>query len=177
MRHLIASLLLTWTCACNKPAPPVGEDAEAELVRVAQAGAAAYDRADNDLQKSALKAERAQQLRAALRGTLAFQDWAGKLSYMSTDRDGSAYVKIELAENVSIHTSRGNVISKEGSALLRPGSELYQRFSTMKVGDAVRVSGEFVPDAEFFVHETSLTERGSMSDPDFAVRIFSVLKL
>ncbi|MNF12751.1 hypothetical protein D3C80_2143530 [compost metagenome] len=60
--------------------------------------------------------------------------------------------------------------------LIDKGTPLYSALLTMSVGDAVTVSGGFLPSEEDGVKETSLTIRGSMSDPEFLFRFNDISK-
>lgn len=132
---------------------------------------APYRDAPNELKKTDLRNQRKAALKKAFK-KLAFSKWVGRIKRMGTNRDGSAYIAIAFNSDTSITNNRmfENIEIKNWSAL-------YNKFSEMTEGDAVLVSGTFLQDDRDYLSEASVSESGSMMEPEFVVRYASVDKL
>ena len=62
------------------------------------------------------------------------------------------------------------------NTLIENGSDLYNSISDLSEGDRVVFSGTFIPDDSDFIREGSVTERGSMTDPEFILKFSDVRK-
>ena len=58
--------------------------------------------------------------------------------------------------------------------LIENGSELYNAIADLSKGDKVVFSGTFASDERDFIREASVTERGSMTDPEFILKFSDV---
>jgi hypothetical protein len=149
---------------------------EATFIAATQMYMEPYRNAKNELQKSALRKERAQELKAALGGKLEVVNWTGVLTDLSTNSDGDAYITVEIARGVSIRTWNNSLSDKGDRTLIKFGSSLFKALAEMEEGTRVHFSGSFFPGQDF-VKEMSLTESGSMSEPEFLFRFSKVERL
>lgn len=128
----------------------------------------------NELQQSLLRDER----RSALVNTLGSQrsivEWRGKITKLETNSEGKAILTVRLSENTSIGTWNNALSDIMDGTLIEKGTPLYMTMLTMSVGDNVSVSGIFLPSNEDGIKETSLTLRGSMSEPDFLFKFSDI---
>jgi hypothetical protein len=103
---------------------------------------------------------------------------------METTSDGSASVSITLADGVTVNTWNNafsdDIVTQAGVQTLIPqGTKLYSALSELAVGAKVTFSGEFIRSNDFAtfqdsIEETSLTEEGSMTDPEFLMHFRSI---
>ena len=135
-----------------------------------------YNAAPNELKKSAVRVARKQKLQELL-PSLQFDGWIGELTEMGTTSDGSAYVAVKLEGNIVKIQTWNNGASDIGDKTLIPvNTPLFNTISDLKKGIRVKVSGQFVAGEQDYVGEQSLTENGSMTEPEFSVHFTSVGK-
>ena len=132
-----------------------------------------YSRGTTDLQKGAARPARAQQICAALHNGQA-SDWIGTISELTTNGEGYAVVKIEIAQGISVATYNNSFSDSESHTLIVPDTPLYKTLLGLKPEMKVRFSGSFFNDRSDCVREKSLTMTGSMTDPEFLFRFTSV---
>jgi hypothetical protein len=136
-----------------------------------------YNAAPNDLKKSAVRVARKQKLQQLLT-TLQFDGWIGELTDMGTTSDGSAYVNVQLeGTSIKIVTWNNGVSDVTDKTLIPVNSPLFNAISDLKVGVRVKVSGQFVSGDQDYIGEQSLTENGSMTEPEFTVHFTQVEKV
>ena len=125
----------------------------------------AYKATDNEIQESALFNQANAEMKAAIDRTGAFaKGWVGKIDEIRTDHGGgNARVKIRSSTN-SIYQSDEDVPA---------GSPVYQQLSSLTVGQQVTFSAKLVPHGDGY--EWSLTERGSLEEPEFRVVFTSIV--
>jgi hypothetical protein len=133
-----------------------------EFVKQVEAFVSRYEGfADNQLKKSALRDERKAAIKAAL-PSLKVRDWAGEIRSMQTDSQGDAYLGIRLEGSNSIVLKVQRV---------KKGTEVYKKLSELKNGDKILFSGTFLRGDLDYLKETSWTERGAMTQPDFTFEL------
>lgn len=130
----------------------------------------AYDAADNDLKKSVVRKNRDEKVYAALMGGV-FSNWPGTLTKLGTDGDGDAYIIVQPDGcNCTVATTNNSVSESldDNKTLIKMGSPLFQKLLNMHEGDRVIVAGELFK-------ETSLTEQGSVDEPEWEVAFSDVV--
>jgi hypothetical protein len=132
-----------------------------------------YTTASNDMAKGGARAWRKDAICKAL-PSLGVQDWRGEINTLSSNSDGKGVVEIAIGPGAYIKTW-GNALSDvEDHTLIEPNSSLFQILSQMNKGDRVRFSGTFIPNNSDCVRESSLTQKGSMTQPEFIFRFSAV---
>jgi len=135
-----------------------------------------YEKASNELKKSAVRKTRRQKIRAALKEKRKVVNWVGTLKDMSTTSERNAYVSIQPeGSNFFIQTWNNEVSDFMDKTLIPESSTLYNAVADLDKGNKVIFSGSFVQSDDDFVGEQSMTEQGSMLDPEFSFR-FSEIK-
>jgi len=136
-----------------------------------------YDDAPNELKKSALRTQRKNSIGSIL-GNRRASEWIGTLKDMQTNSEGKAFIEIKLegAESIVIKTWSNAFSDIMDNTLIENGSSLYNAIADLSKGDIVVFSGTFVPDDRDFIREGSVTERGSMTDPEFILKFSSIRK-
>lgn len=129
-----------------------------------------HEASSNDLQKANARTERANALKK-LFPDREFTNWTGKIITMQTDSNRNAVIRI-LIESNDVNTK---IVLQ--SYPIAHDSEIYHLFSPLSVNDKVSVSGSFVGSRLDFFMETSFTERGSMTKPEFVIKISDVSKI
>lgn len=138
-----------------------------------------YVNAPNELKKSALRTQRKNSIRNILR-SLQVSEWIGTLKDMGTNREGKAFIEIKLegAESIVIKTWNNafSDVMCNTNTLIENGSSLYNAIADLSEGAKVVFSGTFIPDDRDFILEGSVTERGSMTEPEFIFKFSSIRK-
>jgi len=135
-----------------------------------------YEAAPNELKKSALRSERRKALASALQ-TFEFTDWVGTIVTMETTSEGKAHLAIKLQSCPIKIQNWNNELSDLGSnTLIAKGSDLFNAVADLAEGKVVKVSGTFRKGAKDHIEEQSLTEDGSMTEPEFTVKFSKVSK-
>lgn len=136
-----------------------------------------YDEAPNELKKSAIRTKRGQLIKKALSESRNFKDWWGTLVDMQTTGDGKAFIKIrpDGTSQIMIMTWNNELSDIGDRTLISQKSSLFSVLSELSEGDDVVFSGTFIrSDENDFVKEGSMTESGSMDEPEFIARFSSI---
>jgi hypothetical protein len=133
----------------------------------------AFNNAPNDMQKGATRPARAQSLCAGLPSGL-FENWAGKITRLSSNNEGRGVLAIEIGTDVELKTWNNSVSDAGDNTLIAPTSALFNSVSAMRVGQLVRVSGMLVRERTDCFKEGSMTVSGAMTEPEFIVRFSRV---
>ena len=126
----------------------------------------AYNSAQNEIQKSAIFREANEQTAAivARNGSMLVQ-WAGKIKSITTDHGGTAAAVAIKSRNDAIYHSNEDIAS---------GSEIYDQLATLHVGEKVLFTGRLINGMDGS-WETSITEEGSLEEPEFNVSFDSIV--
>lgn len=96
---------------------------------------------------------------------------------MTTESDGEAYVSVQLrGTDIEIQTWNNSLSDTEDHTMIRRSDALYTSLRDIKEGDDVTVAGAFLEGDKDYIKETSLTEGGSMTEPEFIVRVSRIGK-
>jgi hypothetical protein len=99
------------------------------------------------------------------------------VSAISSNGDGKGVFSVIIAPGVLVQTFNNDFSDMSDHTLIEPSSSLFQRASSLKVGQAVRFSGNFFQSPNDCIEETSLTLEGSVTEPTFIVRFSEVSPL
>lgn len=148
--------------------------AQEQFTSVVESHISQYKAAANELQKSTLRTNRKQALERALPDTTV-SGWIGTIKKMETTSDGKAGITVQLQGSPILLMTWNNGFSDLfGSTLIEHGSALYNRIASLSTGARVSVSGTFFTDKHDHVRECSVTESGSMTEPEFLFRFSDV---
>jgi len=117
-------------------------------------------------------------------------EWLGAIQEIRKTGDGSASVVLSLPcqPPVRVETWNNNAALDASDVpgkwyalhgtLIRPSSETYSKLTELRAGDHASFDGEFIaavwdPDG---LHDMSISERGSMTEPEFLFRFTSISK-
>ena len=169
------------TPTAEAPPPPaprqVVPPAQEAFCRIVNGAAGEYkgllSKGANELQLSKVRAARGAALRASLPDGR-FTDWLATVKGLHTTGDGNGVLEVALPCAVALKTYN-NEFSDIGRGTLIPQSaDLYDIVARLRAEQVVRVSGELFADSRDGLLEASVTERGSMTEPEFIVRFSDV---
>ena len=147
---------------------------EDRFLAILDQASAAYDASSNDMAKGAARPARARALCAATTGTQ-ISGWRGTVDTLSSNNAGKGVLTIRLSQHVTVSTTNNAVSDAMGMhTLLEPDSTVFKEAASLKEGQAVVFSGSFAQNDEDCLEEMSLTQEGSMHDPDFLFAFSSV---
>lgn len=141
---------------------------EREFITTVSAFRTRYQQAQNEFKKSALRKERSQAI-AMILPKLSIRDWIGDISSMQTTKDERGILAVKLGNgSISVQTVN-NVLSDAlvPGTLIPHASPLYEQVANLAVGNTVTFSGRFTFGGLDYAREESVTEEGSMTDPEF----------
>lgn len=124
-------------------------------------------RASNDLQKSAIKTERTEGVCGLIKGDLSAVNWVGKVAKLDSNNDGKGVLVIEISKNISLKTWNNSLSDGRDKTLIEKDSELFQKALSLKKGDLVKFSGNFIHSDDDCIREASVTLSGGVDSPDF----------
>lgn len=140
----------------------------------------AYDQGQNEIQKS-LAFNNCNQQRtqfAAQHGGIV--GWAGTITDISTDQ-GADVVTVSIETEVDGFEIKFGTVNNRFSdmlsnSMITPDNPLFNVLAQMKEGDKVTFSADFLddPEGKTGVWEGSMTELGSMSEPEFQVKFSDI---
>lgn len=148
------------------------------FVDVVESVKSEYDSAPNELKKSAVRTKRGKLIQKALNNSRNISGWVGIIADMQTNSEGKAIFAIKL-ESAGIELQTWNSAFQDAfdNTLISQDNKLYTVISDLNKGDRVIVNGSFSrSDESDFIKERSMTENGSMSDPEFIFKFTSVKK-
>jgi hypothetical protein len=131
---------------------------------------------ENELKRSKIRGDRTRVLNS-LNSTAT--GWVGKIDGLSTTGDGKAALKVKLpcgdsSIDVVVMTWNNGLSDIEDNTLIAQSSKLYDALSDLGTGKRIKFSGSFVTgDETNGYHEASLSESGSMTDPEFIMKFSS----
>lgn len=135
-----------------------------------------YDEAPNDLVKSSERKSRAKAICEIVdKGKI--KDWVGTVYDLTTNGDGNGVLSIELAGEIWVSTFNNAFSDISSETLVPADSDLFKNLMVLAKGQSVTFSGEFFKSAKKYqdcLQEQSLTEAGSMSEPEFLFRFSDV---
>jgi hypothetical protein len=120
-----------------------------------------YNKGSNEIQKSAIfNQANAETANLIAKNGAHFVGWAGKISSLTTSHGGKdVFISIDSPGNA---TYRINEDAPNGSTI-------YEQLASMKVGQKVKFSGTLIPSDNSDRWERSITEFGSLTNPEFNV--------
>jgi hypothetical protein len=128
---------------------------------------------DNELKLSRVRAQRAQALRQAVK--VSVTDWVGTVKSLTTTGEGKAHVRIALpCEDVTVGTWNNEMSDIMDNTLIPQSSPIYSALAELGKGRTVKFSGRLLTDDKNGFKESSMTERGSMMEPAFLMKLSAV---
>jgi hypothetical protein len=143
---------------------------ETSFIGIVQKAHRAYSAAgSNELQAGSTRPARAKELCSTFRG-FKVSAWTGVVSQLSTNNDGHGVVVIDIADDVQIGTWNNSISDSFHHTMLDPESPLYRTALSLQKGAPVKFSGEFFRKDSDCFYESSITQSGSMTAPQFIFR-------
>lgn len=167
----------TEVVASTPVSAPISLQEQFEATR--QQAARDYERAPNEIKKSAVfnRANVAAKNIVA-RDRFVARGWQGTVSSLTTDQGGNyAFLVVKSGFNSRVKYMTVNNTAFGDETAIKKGTALYRTLSDIAEGDRVVFTGRFLRYPQRLIAEMSLTEYGSLSDPEFRVRFQDIRKV
>lgn len=162
----------------NSASPTVSlPSREAEFIKLVEESRRNYSSAQNDLAAGGVRVSRKVAICKILSNDYSVSDWVGTISDLSSNNDGRGVLSIRIAKDVNLKTWNNAVSDIGSNTLIDPSSPLFSKLSEMSKGTKVKFSGTFIAGGEDCVQEGSMSQAGSMKDPEFIFSYRSVDRL
>lgn len=151
---------------------------EQTFVDVLSRGSREYDAADNDFARGAARVHREQAL-CALGMPNQVDKWVGSVEKLSSNSSGFGVLTIRISEHATVSTTNNEFSDGIGSlsTLIGPNDPVYAQLSHLGEGGTVVFSGILESSDTDCFAEDSVTQSGSMADPQFYMHFSSVRPL
>ena len=150
-------------------AEPVRPPAQAAFLAAVTQARVQCQAARNDMDRSEARVARKTAICLALPQHTA-RDWIGRIYRLSSNSEGDVVVGIAIGPEVYVTTWNNSISDIGDNTLIPPGSPVFQALTVMRRDDPVKFSGTFIVSNVDCVKETSLTQEGSMTVPEFLLR-------
>ena len=106
------------------------------------------------------------------------KNWEGKLVELATNSEGDAIITIQISQFARVKTFNNAFSDSFYKSIIEQGTTLYNSLMNLSTKDRVRFSGTFYPSGTMdYFFETSMTEHGSLTEPEFLMKFESVEKI
>ena len=149
---------------------------QARFLAAIDAARMAYRAGANEMAQGAARRERARTICLVLPRP-EVRRWIGSIAKLSSNGEGKGVLSVKLADNLHVKTWNNSLSDIGDNTLLSPDSMVHRVASGLRVGGKVMFSGGFISTPTDCYRETSLTQHGSMTDPEFVFRFSELVEL
>lgn len=140
------------------------------FVAVINESADSYQSMGTELQKTNVRRERASRL-CSVKPNARVVSWSGTVAQVTSKSGGEAGLVIRLSSRVKFK-SANRAFSNN---MIKPNNPLYARLLSINIGQKVFFDGYLYSDSRDCFDEMSITERGSVMDPEFRFQFTDVI--
>jgi uncharacterized protein len=173
------SAATTFPFTPSPPATPVASSAainettEIAFISAIDEARREYNDGSNDLIKGAARVHRRERLCQLLRSAVV-RGWTGTVTELSSSSSGKGVLVVSIGPQITVATTNNDFSDSIDHTLLDPSSNVFKQAVSLSKGQRVSFSGFFLPSKTDCVEERSLTQDGSMTDPEFNFRFSDV---
>lgn len=153
---------------------------EQQIVQTVTDFSQKYSAAPNEMAQGILRHQRAialcKQL-ASLDGNgdpSLIKNWVGIISTLSSNNEGKGVLEVTIGDNISLGTWNNDLSDSSDNTMIPVNSPLLAKVAAMSEGQQVYFSGHLYTSKTDCMQETSITQEGSMKEPDFLFRFTDV---
>ena len=103
-----------------------------------------------------------------------FSNWNGTIQEIDSVGDEYAYISISVCNNVTIKTWNNEFSDMMDKSLIHIDSEIYEILLDLEKGNSVITSGSFTESDSDYFQEGSITNSGSLSEPEYIVHFSKI---
>lgn len=141
-----------------------------KFIEIIQKGAKAYEDAKTDL-KSSIALRKRDKDACAVLNNLSATNWVGKITSLGANREGKAYIQIEIADGIRVQTWNNSFSDMNDNTLIPEGSKVFNAIMDGDDGTPITFSAKFIKGDKTCMKGTNLTEYFYATDPKFVVKI------
>jgi uncharacterized protein YecT (DUF1311 family) len=142
------------------------ETNEAAFISVIVDARSEYYNGSNELIKGAARVHRRGRLCQVMQ-SLTVRGWTGAVANLSSSSGGKGVLVVSIAPNITIMTTNNDFSDSIDHTLIDPSSNVFSQVASLSKGQRILFSGSFLPNQTDCVREASMTQEGSMTDPEF----------
>ncbi len=101
-------------------------------------------------------------------------NWVGTIYKLSSNNDGKGVLEVQIASDVWIKTWNNSFSDISDYTLIEPESSLFSNASSLKKGQSIKFSGNFIRETSDCLREGSMSISGSMTEPEYIMRFSSI---
>jgi len=139
---------------------------EAAFISIISAARSEYNNGSNDMAKGAARVHRRDRL-CELLHSMVVRGWTGTIANLSSSSSGKGVLVVSIGPQIKIGTTNNDLSDSLDNTLLNPSSGVFGQVVSLTQEQRILFSGSFLPGDTDCVQETSLTQEGSMTDPEF----------
>lgn len=136
-----------------------------------------YTAAPHELAKTQIRAARAQQLCATIfprDASLSVTGWVGIIEKITSTGNGAGGLSVRISRDMHVRTHVEGVGDIGYATLIQPKTVLYEKLMAARNNQPVQFSGNFFKGSRDCIREASLTENGSMTEPEFIFKFSDI---
>ncbi|ENE5759145.1 hypothetical protein ABNN16_001103 [Salmonella enterica subsp. enterica serovar Braenderup] len=141
-----------------------------EIVSKAQRDSA---NAKNDMVRGGIKSIRDDDI-CKLLGSQTIKNWTGVVKNLDANGDGWGILEVEIAHGITLQTNNNSFTDINENTLINPASDLFQKASSLSIGQSVVFSGSFISKYGQCALERSVTLNGGLSSPEFIFKFSDI---
>ncbi len=170
-----ASTPQTVTAAPTARVSATAPQQQIEFAKAVESARELYDKGAHEMLKGRSRPNPTLALCTIIRGPRV-NGWVGKIYELTTNGDGWGVISLAIGPKIYVKTWNNAVSDLADNTLIDPHSNLFSTAAALKPGDEVVFSGRFFQSETDCVKESSMTLRGSIKEPEFIMRFFSLAK-
>ena len=151
-----------------------------EFCKVVQDAAESYKSTANELQRSKLRSNRREGLKTfASKYGEQMEDWTGTINRMTTTGNGDAILSVAstaCGQKIELRTGNTSLFDIGNQTIIKQYSPMFNVLAALPEGTPIKFSGRLFADERDGFREMSVTERGSMTEPEFLFLFTSIQK-
>lgn len=163
------------TTTSTLPPRPIPADQQVFLDRI-ESAKGDLENASNTLQRADALTRRDSELCNILEDRTA-SDWVGKVTSIGANREGKAYIEVEIADGIKIFTWNNALSDAGDNTLIPPGSALYQSLLDIQEGNEVRFTAVLMRGDDSCLKRGNITITFYGIRPEFLATFKTVTKL
>lgn len=156
-----------------------GTNNNQDFCKIVQDAAESYKAAANDIQRSKIFSNRNETLKAfASKHGMQLDNWTGTIKRMTTTGSGDAILAVSsttCGQKIQLNTWSASLFDIGDKTIIKQSSPIFNVLEPLPVGAPIKFSGRLFADERKGFKEMSVTERGSMIDPEFLFLFTSIM--
>jgi TPR repeat protein len=130
-----------------------------------------YLQVSNELAKSSVRRKRARAVCNIFGGSVPrrLTGWIVRASTIRTNSDGFGILRVKLSDAIEVGTHNNSFSDSlsDVKTMIPPSLPIYNTLSEISEGNILKVTFRFLTARQDCIEESSMTEKGSMTEPDY----------